>query len=290
MHVAVYLPLLLPLLAVPAVRWLASRCHPRTATWAVLVTAVVAATGSTVSLGLLAVAGLTGVSTITSPVGGLAAVVLAVAVISMARTGVRHLRTLRDAYVEARRHPGSHLVITPDEAPMAYALPGAPGRVVVSTGMLAALNDIERQVLLAHERAHLTGRHHLFLTATALAAAANPMLRPLRTTVAYTVERWADEAAAERVGDRRSTAKAVGKAALAGRRISAGHSVVLHVGAGPVPRRVSALMTDPPAGRGPGFRAVLMVTAVLLALIAFSSLDAADDLHELFEVTGTAGR
>lgn len=113
-------------------------------------------------------------------------------------------------------------------------------------------------MLLAHERAHLTGRHHLFLTATALAAAANPMLRPLRTAVGYTVERWADEAAAERVGNRRSTARAVGKAALASRGLSTGHAAALHVAAAPVPRRVSALLTDPPRGRSLRFRAVLL--------------------------------
>jgi beta-lactamase regulating signal transducer with metallopeptidase domain len=256
----------------------------------VLLTAVVAATGSTVSLGLLAAAGLTGVSAVAGPVSTVAAAVLAAAVVSMARTGSRHLRTLRDAYAETRRHPGSDVVITPDEAPVAYALPGAPGRVVVSTGMLTALNATERQVLLAHERAHLADHHHLFLAATTLAAAANPLLRPLRTAVAYTVERWADETAAERIGDRRSTARAVGKAALATRRISAGHAAALHVAAGPVPRRVSALLTDPPAGRGSGFRAAVLATVALLALIVFSSLDAADDLHELFEVTGIVGR
>jgi beta-lactamase regulating signal transducer with metallopeptidase domain len=273
MHVAVYLPLLLPLLVVPATRWLTDRCHPRVATWALVVTALVATTGSTLSLGLLA-----------------AAVALVAAIVAVCRTANRHLRTLRGAYGEARRHPDSDLVVTTDDAPVAYALPGAPGRVVVSTGMLAALNAPEQQVLLAHERAHLAHHHHLHLVVATLAATVNPLLRPLRDAVVYTVERWADEAAAERVADRRLTARAVGKAALATRRTSTGHAAALHVAAGPVPRRVSALLAEPPAGGGSRFRAVALVAVALLALITFSSLDAADDLHELFEVTGIAAR
>src|SRR4051812_46342634 len=140
MQIAVYLPLLLPLLAVPAAQWLAPRCHPRAATWGLLATAVVSATGSTASLALLTAAGLTSGGTAVSVA---ATVALVAAVAAVARTGSRHLRTLRDAYAEARLHPDSDLVVTPDEAPVAYALPGAPGRVVVSTGMLAALNTTE---------------------------------------------------------------------------------------------------------------------------------------------------
>ncbi|PRY39500.1 M56 family metallopeptidase [Umezawaea tangerina] len=290
MDATVYLPLLLPLLAVPVTRWLADRCHPRAATWALVVTAVVVAAASTLSLGLLAVAGLTRVTASAVPVGVVAGVALTAAAVAFVRVGARHVRTLREAYAEARLHPDSDLVVTSDEAPIAYALPGAPGRVVVSTGMLAALDAVEQRVLLAHERAHLANRHHLFLAAAALAAAANPLLRPLRAAVAYTVERWADETAAERVADRRSTARAVGKAALATRRTAAGHPAALHAAAGPVPRRVAALLAEPPTGRGTRFRAVALAAVALLALTAFSSLDAADDLHELFEATGLTAR
>ena len=62
------------------------------------------------------------------------------------------------------------LVIVDDPAPDAFALPGLPGRIVVSTGMLDHLTDADRQAMLAHERAHLTGHHYAFLAATHLAA------------------------------------------------------------------------------------------------------------------------
>ena len=48
-----------------------------------------------------------------------------------------------------------------DEAADAYTLPGWPCRIVVTAGMMRALSDPERQVLLAHERAHASAFHYL---------------------------------------------------------------------------------------------------------------------------------
>ena len=81
--------------------------------------------------------------------------------------------------------------------------------------LLDALAPDERRVLLAHERAHARSHHYLFTALTYLAAAANPLLRPVAAAVTYTVERWADETAARDCGDRRLAARAIGKAALA---------------------------------------------------------------------------
>ncbi|MFE2177043.1 M48 family metalloprotease, partial [Kitasatospora sp. NPDC059462] len=123
--------------------------------------------------------------------------------------------------------PATELTVLPDERADAFALPGRPrrpgrpaepGRIVVTTGMLRALDARERAALLAHERTHLTARHHLFLALAAHAATAHPALRALRAPLGYHLERWADEAAAARVGDRAVTARAVGRAALAAGR------------------------------------------------------------------------
>jgi len=46
--------------------------------------------------------------------------------------------------------------------------------------MLRTLSADERRALLAHEAAHLTYRHHVYTQLTDVAAAANPLLRPLR--------------------------------------------------------------------------------------------------------------
>jgi Zn-dependent protease with chaperone function len=287
-HVAVYLPLLLPLLAVPAVRRVAERCHPRAATWVLTGTAVVASAASTVSLGLLAFAGAAQLSAVPAAVSVLAAVSLGVLVLALGRTGLAHLTALRDAYARADQHTGSELVVTHDDDCVAYALPGRPGRIVVSRGMLTVLDVHERRALLAHERTHLACRHHLFLTAAHLATALNPLLRPLRSALAYSVERWADETAACEVADRRVTARAVGKAALAARHAPQPQFVAMQATAGPVPRRVAALLAAPPSARLSTVGVVAAVAAAVLACSSLSSLEAAADLHESFEVTESA--
>ncbi|GHA57887.1 M56 family metallopeptidase [Streptomyces purpurascens] len=122
------------------------------------------------------------------------------------------------------------------------------GRVVVTTGLLDQLRSAERRALFAHERAHLAARHDRFLLAVQLAARANPFLRPLRTAVAYTAERWADEEAARAIGSRRTVARAIGTAAL----VSRGTPVPTLAGLaapGPVPRRVAALLGPAPVVR-----------------------------------------
>jgi beta-lactamase regulating signal transducer with metallopeptidase domain len=146
--------------------------------------------------------------------------------------------------------------------------------------MLRALGPAEREALLAHERAHLAGRHHVFLAALELACACHPALRLLRGPLSYALERGADEAAATAVGDRRLAALAIGHAALAGRP-AARPRVALSVAAGPVPRRVAALLTPRPA-RTPRVLAVAVVAALVLS--AGCALHAAVDLHTSIEV------
>ncbi|MFF2040916.1 M48 family metalloprotease [Kitasatospora sp. NPDC058170] len=89
--------------------------------------------------------------------------------------------------------------------------PGRPGRIVVSADMLDALAPAKHQTLLAHEPAHLTHHHYLFVVLAQLAAA-NPLLRPLATTVTFTVERRADGSAATIIGDRGQVARTICKA------------------------------------------------------------------------------
>jgi Zn-dependent protease with chaperone function len=187
-------------------------------------------------------------------------------------------------------------VVVDDPAPEAFALPGLPGRVVVSTGMLHALDDTEHGILLAHERAHLAGRHYAFVALAQFGAAANPLLRPLAVAVTFTIERWADESAATAAGDRRRVARTVGKAALAARHApgrlqtsGAAMGVLGKLGrrdplalAGPVPRRVAALLAPPVA-----YRTVpAVVTAAVLGLAVWCTAEAAHDLHVLLKLVG----
>ena len=125
-------------------------------------------------------------------------------------TGVGRRRPRRRVFP-----PGTdELVVIPSDEPEAYAVPGRPGHIVVSAGMLRCLDDDERRVLLAHERAHLHRGHHRYVLVADVAATVVPMLRPLRDRVRFATERWADEDAALAVGDRRLVARAICRAAL----------------------------------------------------------------------------
>jgi beta-lactamase regulating signal transducer with metallopeptidase domain len=102
-------------------------------------------------------------------------------------------------------------------------------------------------VLLAHEASHLRHRHHLYLHLIWLAGAANPLVRPIGALVASAVERWADEDAADEVGDRRLAAHGLGRAALAAaehHRLPGALAAAEHDVSG----RVRALLRPAPAG------------------------------------------
>jgi hypothetical protein len=177
------------------------------------------------------------------PVGVGAATVLVVGARRVHRLRTR-TRSVRDA---ASAAPGP-LVVLPVDRPEAYAVPlHDGGRIVVSTGMLRALDADERRVLLAHERAHLDHRHHRYLATGEIASAMVPPLAVLARRIRFATERWADETAAAEVGDRKLVARALARAALA----ADGEPTtgVLAFGRGDMPRRVEALLQDPPARR-----------------------------------------
>jgi beta-lactamase regulating signal transducer with metallopeptidase domain len=315
MRVAVYLPLLVPVLAAVSARWLAGRLHPRVGTWLLTATAVGLALTSGLALTALAATAVGQIPLVGAlgdwSVGVLhrddpasltlaltACVLLVLALAAAGRALIRRTRALINAARTARRLPTEipfgRVVVFDDPCPDAYALPGVPGRIVVSTGMLDALNTRERQVLLAHERAHLTCGHHVFVALAYLAAATNPLLRPVAAAVGYTTERWADEYAASAVGDRRLVARTIAKAALLTSRhhsppagalaITTGSAATKLRGAGPVPRRVAALLTAPPRRR----RLLLALALTVLALAAACSIETVRDLDALFDLARIA--
>jgi Zn-dependent protease with chaperone function len=314
MHLAVYFPLVMPLLAAAAAGPLAGRLPPVAATWLLASSAVALAAASSAVLGLLALTALVRIPLVGAagemsvqvisrddpapvPVAAVAGVLLAAAAAGACRALWHRTAALLAAGRQARRLPGAgQVVVIDDEAADAYTLPGWPCRIVVTAGMMRALSHPERQVLLAHERAHASGLHYLFTTAARLAAAANPLLRPVAAAVGYTVERWADERAAAVAGDRRLAARAIATAARAAtaapaRRAEPAAALAAvgrpcgRRGAGPVPRRVAALLSPPPQPR-----LLLLVVAVLLVAVAgASALEAARELHGLLDYARAAG-
>lgn len=127
---------------------------------------------------------------------------------------VRTLRLLRDHRRLRFDEPGAVPHIAHSHKPYAVTLPGRAGQIVISSAMVEMLDDDERGIVLAHEQAHARYRHDRYLLVAELAAAALPPLRGLAKRVTFSIERWADEAAAVVCGDRRRVAVTLGKVAL----------------------------------------------------------------------------
>jgi Zn-dependent protease with chaperone function len=188
---------------------------------------------------------------------------------------LRRRRRLRAGLAAVVAPGDGELVVVREGRPDAFAVAGRPGRIVVTAAMLRALNAPQRRALLAHERAHLAGRHSLLLAVAQLAAAANPLLIPVRRAVGYLCERHADELAADATGDRALVAEALAAAAFAEGPARTVASPAFHrLG---VAARVTALMSPPLRYRSAG-----LVTAALIAAIAFTAAaDVTDRFYEL---------
>ena len=128
------------------------------------------------------------------------------------------------------------------DRPAVYCLPGRR-RIVLTTGALTRLDDGELDAVLAHERAHLSGRHHIVL---ALAGALQRAFPPVRffalaaRQVAYLVEMAADDAAVRRA-PRLTVASALLAVATAG--VPAG---ALGAGGSAAAQRIQRLINPPP--------------------------------------------
>ena len=196
-----------------------------------------------------------------------AAVLAACLSVGAAIVAVRRARAVVTAYRSCRQLPvgAGELIVVPGTAVGAYAIPGRPGRIVAGQQLLSALSPTERRALLAHERAHLARGHHWHLAAVTIAAALNPLLRPLRPAATCATERWADESAAEAVGDRRTVAQAL---ATAARCATAPTRGALAATSHFVPLRVGALLLPAPTPRPLLFRlAVALLTVGVLATV-----------------------
>jgi Zn-dependent protease with chaperone function len=204
---------------------------------------------------------------------------LMLAALGRALLGVRDLVR---ATARCRRlgRPVAGLVVIDEDEPDAYSVAGLRGRVVVSTAMLRALSPDERRVLLAHESAHLAGRHHLWLQAADVAVAANPLLRPVSKAVGVAIERWADEIAAAEVGDRTLAARALARAGIARATATraAAPATALPAASHAVADRARALLAGPPRRR----RALNGVLAALMVTVAVASAATTVETATLF--------
>ena len=94
------------------------------------------------------------------------------------------------------------LVLEHDE-PGCYCLPGRPGTIVITSSALMRLSPAQLGAVLAHERAHLTGRHHFAVAFAHAIHRTAPRIRLLGLVEQETrrlVEFIADDAAVRRSG------------------------------------------------------------------------------------------
>ena len=119
-----------------------------------------------------------------------------------------HLRARTRRHAEAIRlvgqpvrNDGVFMIDAPER--VAYCVSGKPPVIVLTTGAVAVLNSDQLDAVLAHERAHLAGRHHLLLGTLRSIAAVFPKLALMTqgaTEVSRLLEMCADDAAARRYG------------------------------------------------------------------------------------------
>jgi Zn-dependent protease with chaperone function len=183
-----------------------------------------------------------------------------------ARVGHRHRLRLRLA---GRPDERLGAIVIDHSQPAAYCMPGARRPVVLTTAALRLLDDTQLAAVLAHERAHQAGRHHLLVALAAIPAAAFPLVPAFahaRDEVARLAELAADDAAASR-----SPRLAVAEALLA---LGSAPAVAWALGAGgsTAAERVRRLIAAPDplsrTARTAGGLTVAALSALPLILLA----------------------
>ncbi len=196
--------------------------------------------------------------------------------------GVRARRTSHRELVALLGRPDSRLgaVIVDAPEPLIYCLPTPEPTVVVTTAARRALSPVQLRAALAHERAHLAGRHHLLLAVMRAGARAFPWLALFtraESAVAGLLEMRADDVAARRYG-RRTVARAI---AAMGTRPPIRRSLAASLASGAAlgMTGVSALSrglrlcSSQPTWRVYAHRAALTTTVLLLALGPYLSAE-----------------
>ena len=178
------------------------------------------------------------------------------------------------ARITGRRFPGAGIpplstaVVLEASQPAVYCVPGRPATIVLTTGALAVLNPSQLLAVLAHERAHLAGRHHLLITLGRAMRTGFPGV-PLFTRGAEEVARLA-EMRADDVAVRRSGRDTLLQALVAmgtGKPLPTPSQALAATG-GVVTARVRRLLDPPSRTRRAGYGLVL--AGVLIALAAVS--------------------
>lgn len=207
------------------------------------------------------------------------AVIAVIAVLAAAVTAWRYGHRVRRSRRQTLGHgraarivgqplPGTDAILLDDPRPAAYC---AAGTIVVTSGAIRVLDAAQLAVVLAHEKAHLAGRHHavtLLVRALASVLPGVPLFSRAPDEVARLLEMTADDAAVRRSG------RGVLISALIA--IATGEPVP---GAAPVPRgalaaaayavqsRVERMLAPAGRSRSAAYAATLAAAALCLAAL-----------------------
>ena len=175
------------------------------------------------------------------------------------RQALQHAQTAR---LVGRPEPALGATLVDHPQPAAYCVAGRDPTVVLTTGAVQALDADQLAAVLAHERAHLTGRHHRLIAMARIGRQVLPfvpLMRDADAQVARLAEMHADDAAT------RTCEPAPLATAL----------VILAAGASPAPALAAAAtdavqriqrMLGPAEPLGRTRRRLLRTTAAALAL------------------------
>jgi Zn-dependent protease with chaperone function len=114
---------------------------------------------------------------------------------AVGRQALRHAQAAR---LVGRPDPALGAVLVEHPEPAAYCVAGRHPTVILTTGAITALNPAQLDAVLAHERAHLAGRHHKLLATARIGRQVLPFLplmREAEAQVARLIELHADDTA-----------------------------------------------------------------------------------------------
>jgi Zn-dependent protease with chaperone function len=234
------------------------------------------------SSGLFLQAGLVTLTTAAAGALGTVGWRLGRSLLSARRRTHRHAMQVRFV---GRRVAGLDAVVLDAPERAAYCAAGRPDTIVVTSAALDALDDRHLGAVLAHERAHLTGRHHQIVAFTSAAAAILPRVELFTRGAQETarlLEMCADDAAARGYGPRTllGALLALSGSAPATRGALAASGVDVLARA----KRLAA-----PASTGARWRTGMLLAAVTVLVAAaalFTGVLAASDLALCNPLTG----
>ncbi|MER7014287.1 M56 family metallopeptidase [Saccharopolyspora sp. NPDC000359] len=231
---------------------------------------------------LLTILGVRSFTDVPAAIALLGSAVVIVRLVVVATRHIRRTRRHRELHRQALRwsspavvRNGVRVAVVEAEQLAAYCVPGRCSTVVLTTGALQRLVPAERDAVMAHEIAHLRGKHHLVLGWVAVLARAFPfvpLLKAASQEVARLVEWAADDRAGRRHGNR-AVARALAVMATSGRRSATPVPKMALAAAGSgVPERVKRLLQPRAAVRAARWRIVAALSLPAIALVAAAAV------------------